>query len=117
MKTTLRTLALLTVTCALTAPLSRAADDRDLPTPREPSNGTRESTGEYIDDASITAKVKGNLLRDGTVKATSIHVTTYKGVVELSGFVDSKDQKSRADEIAEHVDGVRKVKNNIVVKD
>jgi hyperosmotically inducible protein len=77
---------------------------------------TRESTGEYVDDSTITTKVKADLVGDDTVKAYQITVETYKGVVQLSGFVDTSDQKDRAAEIAKNVAGVKDVTNNISVK-
>ena len=77
---------------------------------------TRESTGEYIDDSSITTKVKAELVRDPVVKADQVKVETFKGSVQLSGFVDTPDQKARAGQIAASVAGVREVRNNIEVK-
>jgi hyperosmotically inducible periplasmic protein len=77
---------------------------------------TRESTGEYVDDSTITTKVKADLVGDDTVKAHQITVETYKGVVQLSGFVDTSEQKDRAAEIAKNVPGVKDVTNNIIVK-
>jgi hyperosmotically inducible protein len=77
---------------------------------------SRESTGEYVDDSTITTKVKADLIGDDTVKAHQITVETYKGVVQLSGFVDTSDQKDRAAEIAKNVPGVKDVTNNIIVK-
>lgn len=77
---------------------------------------TRESTGEYIDDAAITTKVKGAFVKDPVVKAIDVKVETFKGVVQLSGFVDSPEQKARAAEIASTVQGVSSVKNNITIK-
>jgi hyperosmotically inducible periplasmic protein len=77
---------------------------------------THESTGEYVDDSTVTAKVKAALVKDDTVKAREIQVETFKGVVQLSGFVDNGEQKSRAAEIAGGIPGVRSVKNNIAVK-
>jgi hyperosmotically inducible periplasmic protein len=77
---------------------------------------TRESTGEYIDDASTTAKVKAAFVRDPVVKALQVNVDTFKGVVQLSGFVDTAEQKSRAEQIAAGVAGVSGVKNNVTVK-
>jgi hyperosmotically inducible protein len=77
---------------------------------------TRESTGEYIDDAALTAKVKSEFVKDPAVKAIDVKVETFKGVVQLSGFVDTQDQKSRAAQLAANVPGVRDVKNNINVK-
>lgn len=80
------------------------------------SSATRQSTGEYIDDAAITAKVKGSFVRDDTVKALDVQVETFKGVVQLSGFVDSSMQRDRAEEIARATNGVREVTNNIQLK-
>lgn len=77
---------------------------------------TRESTGEYVDDSAITAKVKSALASDSSVSAMDVHVETYKGTVSLSGFVDTADQKSRASTLAKNVPGVQKVDNNISVK-
>lgn len=77
---------------------------------------TRESTGEYIDNSAITAKVKAALVGDEVVKARDVSVETFRGVVQLSGFVDSETQKTRAAEIARSVEGVTDVKNNLVVK-
>ena len=77
---------------------------------------TRQSTGEYVDDAAITAKVKTAMVRDDTVKAMQVEVTTFKGNVQLSGFVDTQEQKARAAQIAAGVEGVTNVTNNISVK-
>ena len=80
------------------------------------STPTRESTGEYVDNSVITAKVKAALLRDDAVKSSQIKVVTYKGVVQLSGFVDTADQKSAAGKDAAAVAGVTDVENNLIVK-
>ncbi len=77
---------------------------------------TKESTGEYIDNAALTAKVKKALVSDEIVKARDVQVETFRGVVQLSGFVDSEMQKTRAGEVARSVAGVRDVKNNLIVK-
>lgn len=77
---------------------------------------TRESTGEYVDDATVTTKVKAAFVRDPLVKALDVKVETFKGVVQLSGFVDTAEQKSRAEQIAAGVSGVGSVKNNITLK-
>jgi osmotically-inducible protein OsmY len=77
---------------------------------------THESTGGYIDDSTITAKIKTNLAQDGKVSATNIHVNTYKGVVDLSGFVNSKSEISEAGLVAGQVSGVTSVHNNLIVK-
>ncbi|HWA25835.1 MAG TPA: BON domain-containing protein [Lacunisphaera sp.] len=80
------------------------------------STATRQSTGEYIDDAAITAKVKGAFVKDEAVKALDVQVETFRGVVQLSGFVDSAYQKSRAEQLARSTNGVRDVSNNIQLK-
>jgi len=77
---------------------------------------THESTGEYIDNSAVTAKVKTALVDDPSVSAMQVKVKTFKGVVQLSGFVDTPQQKQRAEEIARGIDGVREVQNNISVK-
>jgi hyperosmotically inducible protein len=77
---------------------------------------TRESTGEYIDDASISAKVKAALVKDPVVKAIDVKVDTFKGAVQLSGFVDTPEQRAQAERIAASTNGVQSVKNNIQLK-
>jgi osmotically-inducible protein OsmY len=77
---------------------------------------TQESTGEYIDDATITTKIKAAFVNDPTVSALRINVDTFKGAVQLSGFANSTAEADRAVEIARGVRGVTSVKNNIVVK-
>jgi osmotically-inducible protein OsmY len=76
----------------------------------------REGTGEYIDDALITTKVKAALAADPAVKATEVNVETFKGAVQLSGFVSSQEAIGKAIELARGVEGVRAVRNNMVVK-
>lgn len=80
------------------------------------STSTRESTGEYIDSSAITAKVKSELIKDDTVRARDVEVETFRGTVQLSGFVDTEAQKERATAVARSVQGVRDVKNNLIVK-
>ncbi len=77
---------------------------------------TKKSTGEYIDDAAITAKVKSALIADPNVSGLAVNVDTFKGEVLLSGFVNSAAQAQKAGEIASKVSGVKSVKNNLVVK-
>ena len=77
----------------------------------------QETTGQYVDDATVTAKVKTAIATDVGVKAASnVNVETYRGVVQLSGFADSEDQASKAVTAAKKVNGVRSVKNDIRVK-
>lgn len=76
----------------------------------------RESTGQHIDDSAITAKVKAAIFDEDSLKSMQIKVVTYKGVVQLSGFVDYSQNVTKAGMIAKNVDGVRSVKNDLVVK-
>ena len=76
-----------------------------------------QSTGEDIDDHGITSRVKDALSNDAQYKYEGVQVVTFKGTVQLSGFVDNHDQKSRAGELAKGVEGVKDVDNNITVKD
>lgn len=80
------------------------------------SNTPRESAGEYVDDSVITSKVKAALVGDMALKGFQINVETYQGVVQLSGFVDSADNVRRAGDLARNVNGVKDVKNNLLVK-
>ncbi len=77
---------------------------------------TKSSAGDLIDDSAITTKVKTALLGDPDVKGTQVSVETFKGTVQLSGFADSATAKSRAGELAQKVEGVKAVKNDILVR-
>jgi osmotically-inducible protein OsmY len=77
---------------------------------------TRESTGEYIDDAAITTKVKSAMIADKEVSAYPISVETIKGVVHLTGTANTRHEADRAAEIARGVAGVKSVNNDIRVK-
>jgi osmotically-inducible protein OsmY len=79
-------------------------------------DATRESTGEYIDDTWITTKVKAALVDDPVVKAREVNVETFKGVVQLSGFVTSKEAMDQAMVIAGNIDGVSSVRNDMRIK-
>ena len=80
------------------------------------STRTQESTGEYVDDSVITTKVKTLLASDDFFKSFQIGVETYKGIVQLSGFVNSQQAVDKAGQIARSVQGVNSVKNNLIVK-
>ena len=81
------------------------------------TTSTSESTGEYLDSSATTAKVKGRLVDMlGAKAAMSIKVKTYKGDVQLSGFVNNINIKTRAGMIADGTDGVQHVRNNLIVK-
>ena len=84
-------------------------------TNESPAKG--ETTGQYLDDATVTAKVKTAIATDvGARAAGSINVETYKGVVQLSGFVDTRDMADRALAAAKKVNGVSSVKNDLRLK-
>ena len=80
------------------------------------STRTQESTGQYVDDSVITTKVKGLLAGDDFLKSFQIGVETFKGVVQLSGFVNSQKAVDKAVEITRSVEGVKSVKNDLIVK-
>jgi len=80
------------------------------------STPRQEATGEYIDDSVITTKVKTALVNDPVTKATEINVETFKGVVQLSGFVSTQAAINRAVELARGVSGVKSVKNDMRLK-
>lgn len=75
-----------------------------------------ESTGQYVDDSVITTKVKAAIFDEATLKTLQINVKTFKGVVQLSGFVDSSQSVTKAGEVAGRIAGVKEVKNDLVVK-
>ena len=74
-----------------------------------------ESTGQFFDSSVITTKIKSKLVEDPVTSAFRIKVSTFKGVVQLSGFVNSQDEKKRAETIAYTVEGVKKVDNALLV--
>ena len=80
------------------------------------SSPTKESTGQVLDDSVITAKVKTALLNAENVNSSDISVETFKGVVQLSGFVSSRQEEWRAAGVARKVDGVKSVDNDMQVK-
>ncbi len=75
-----------------------------------------QSTGEQIDDHAVSMRVKSALSNDALYKYEDVQVITFKGTVQLSGFVDTSAQKSRAADLAKGVEGVKDVENNIAVK-
>jgi len=80
------------------------------------STAKQEGTGEYVDDTVITTKVKAAIFNEPTLKSAEINVETFKGVVQLSGFVSSKAAENRAVEVARTVGGVKSVKNDMRLK-
>jgi hyperosmotically inducible protein len=76
----------------------------------------RETAGQYVDDATITTKVKEAFVADKTVSANQVSVETMQGVVQLSGFVDSSASEQRAVSLANNVKGVKSVNDDIIVR-
>ena len=76
-----------------------------------------QSTGERVDDHADSSRVRTALSADTQYKYGDVNVQTFKGVVQLSGFVNSRDQKNRAGDLAKKVEGIREVQNNITVKE
>lgn len=76
----------------------------------------QEGTGEYIDDTVLTTKVKAAVFNEPSLKSAEINVETFKGVVQLSGFVSSQTEIDKATEVARSVTGVKSVKNDMRVK-
>lgn len=76
----------------------------------------QQSTGEAIDDGVVTAKIKSRLIEDPVTKAHQINVDTFKGTVQLSGFVESDQARARALQLAREVDGVKQVKDAMDVR-
>jgi osmotically-inducible protein OsmY len=80
------------------------------------STPKHEGTGEYIDDSVITTKIKTQLASDDFLKSFQISVESRKGIVQLSGFVDSQKAVDKAGQIARGVEGVKSVRNDLIVK-
>jgi len=99
-----RSMILLVCFVLLTAVTGYAASDK------------QKTTGQYVDDTVITTKVKAAIFNEASLKTLQITVKTYKGVVQLSGFVDSAVSVSKAGEIAKRVDNVVSVVNDLIVK-
>lgn len=76
----------------------------------------RETTGEYVDDAVITAKAKAAIFDEPSLRTLQVHVESFQDVVQLSGFVDSQDSKTKAGRLVAGIQGVRSVKNDLVVR-
>jgi osmotically-inducible protein OsmY len=81
-----------------------------------PAESTAANAGRVVDDSVITGKVKAALVGDPVTKAHQITVETFKGVVQLSGFVDTTEARSRATQVAQQVEGVKQVKNELALR-
>ena len=93
-----------------------AAAGKPAPVAASASAPKKESAGEYVDDATVTAKVKAAVLGEATLKSAEINVETYKGTVQLSGFVRSRADIDKAVQVARGVKGAMSVKNDMIVK-
>lgn len=80
------------------------------------SSPTKEGTGEFVDDAVITTKVKAELLKDPLLKSAEINVETFKGVVQLSGFVATQAEIGMAADVARKIQGATDVRNDVQLK-
>jgi osmotically-inducible protein OsmY len=80
------------------------------------ATATHESTGQYVDDTVITTRVKSALVKDDVVKSFAVSVETVQGVVQLSGFVNTAEQKAAAGHDAAAVENVKSVRNDLIVK-
>jgi hyperosmotically inducible protein len=80
------------------------------------ANSPKESSEEYVSDAWITSKVKSALLADPQVSGLDIQVETYKGIVQLSGFVASREQANEAEDVARSIEGVKDVENRMTIR-
>jgi osmotically-inducible protein OsmY len=80
------------------------------------STSKQSAPGEYVDDSVITTKIKSQLAADDFLKSFQISVESRKGIAQLSGFVDSQKAVDRAGQIARGVDGVKSVRNDLIVK-
>lgn len=101
---------------AAKAPRQAAQASKPAPEKAGAAAPKKESAGEYVDDATITAKVKAAVLGEATLKSAEINVETYKGVVQLSGFVRSRADIDKAVQVARGIKGATSVKNDMIVK-
>jgi osmotically-inducible protein OsmY len=100
----MRTLQITFCIALISASLGYAADQKP------------ESAGQYLDDSVITTRVKAAILNEPTLKTLQINVKTYKGTAQLSGFVDSAQSVDKAGQLAESVNGVQSVRNDLLIK-
>ena len=106
MKQTIKSIGLSILVAGTMATFTGCAGDR-----------YHQSTGEHVDDKATSMRVRSALRDDAEYKYPMVEVKTFKGTSQLSGFVNTRDQKSRAGDIAKKVEGVHNVENNITVKD
>jgi osmotically-inducible protein OsmY len=116
----LKTISIISLSVLFTAMLGCASTSQKEPTSAADKAGTsessKESAGEYLDDSVITTRVKTAVFNEPTLKSSEINVETFKGVVQLSGFVSSQADINKAVEIARSVKGVTSVQNDMQLK-
>lgn len=106
--------ASLSFAASVTAQTEGSSGGSSTPAASAPA-GSSESLGQHISDGTVTTKVKAALMTAKDVKSTHIHVKTRRGIVWLTGNVPSSDDKSRAEQVTQGIDGVREVKNRLKV--
>jgi osmotically-inducible protein OsmY len=94
----------------------KAAEAKSVPEKAAAPAAKKESAGEYVDDSVITGKVKAAIFENSSLKSAEINVETYKGIVQLTGFVKSRADIKKAVKLARAVKGVTSVKNDMIVK-
>ena len=102
---TFHVLSTLLIACFIAAPIAGCAGTR-----------TTESTGEYVDDSVLSNKVRAKLAGDKDLNLFQINVTSFKGAVQLSGFVNNAAAKERATQVVSSIEGVKAVHNDLVIK-
>lgn len=115
----LKTITKISLAVVFTAMLGCASTSQKEPTTTDKANtseSSKESAGEYLDDSVITTRVKTAVFNEPTLKSAEINVETFKGVVQLSGFVSSQADINKAVEIARSVKGVTSVQNDMQLK-
>jgi osmotically-inducible protein OsmY len=114
----LKSVMLLSIAALLFASLGCASSTSKDGSPSKSNNSSRgdESAGEYLDDSVITTKVKTAIFNEETLKSSEINVETYKGIVQLSGFVNSQADIDKAVTVAKTIKGVTSVKNTMQLK-
>lgn len=105
--------AVIAVTLGLVGlPLTAMAESAATTTAKE----VKSDTQRFASDVTVTSKVKAALIREKDLSAMDVNVETQNGVVQLSGFVDTKDQQERAEKVAKSINGVKEVKNDLRLK-
>lgn len=116
MKPNLTRALLIAAVLGSTAMAGCVSTDGSESSSRQSPGAGQQTAGEVVDDGVVTAKVKAKLVDDPVTKAYQINVETFKGTVQLSGFVDSAEARSRAAQLASAVGGVKDVENSLEIR-